>query len=78
MIYLLIVNGLSISLSVFLTNIFSNSIISILCAILIGATIGVMINYFILTRFKLFKDINISLIQKNNEDELKEFQTIMK
>jgi len=78
LIYLLIVNGLSISLSVFLTYIFSNSIISILCAILIGATIGVIINYFILTRFKLFKDINISLIQKNNEDELKEFQTIMK
>ena len=78
LIYLLIVNGLIISLSVFLTYIFSNSIISILCAISIGATIGVMINYFIFTRFKLFNDINISLIQQNIEDELKEFQTVMK
>ena len=78
LISLLIVNGFSISLSVFLTYIFSNSIISILCAISIGATIGVMINYFIFTRFKLFNDINISLIQQNIEDELKEFQTVMK
>ena len=78
LIYLLIVNGLSISLSVFLTYIFSNSIVSFLCAILIGVTIVVMINYFILTRFKLFNDINISLIHQNIEDELKEFQTVMK
>jgi hypothetical protein len=75
---ILIANGFSVLISIFLTYIFSNSIITTLCAISIGVTIGIMINYFILTRYNLIKTKNIGFIQKNIENEIEEFQTIMK
>ena len=59
LIIVLIINGFSILISVFLTYIFSSSLVTILCGISIGITIGVMINYFILTKYNLIKKINI-------------------
>ena len=66
----LIVTGLSIFLSGILMFIFSDSIITVVCSLIIGITIGVLINYFTLSYFKIFKTIAIETVQKESLDDL--------
>jgi len=78
LIIILILNGLIIISSLLITYLLIDSIISTFFGLTISVTIGVMANYFIITRYKLIKNISIDLIQENIDDEVEEFQTIMK
>ena len=78
LIIILILNGLIIISSLFITYLLIDSIISTFFGLTIAVTIGVMANYFIITRYKLIKNISIDLIQENIDDEVEEFQNIMK
>jgi len=55
LILILIVVGISIILSGCLAYVFSASLFTVLFALIIGVTIGVLINYFILTSFKVYR-----------------------
>ena len=72
---MLIVVGASIILSGCLSYIFSDSIFTALCGLVIGSTIGVLANYFILTSYKIVKKINIEL---SSEEGIEDIQTVMK
>lgn len=72
---MLVVMGFSIILSGCLSYIFSDSIYTVLCSLVFGATLGVMINYLILVSNKIVKKINIELY---DEDDTEELQTVMR
>jgi hypothetical protein len=78
MIYILTINGLLIIISFILMYLLSNSIISLICFIVSVVTLGIMINYFILTRSKLLLNKNIDITNNEFIDEIEEYQTIMK
>ncbi len=59
-------------------NFLSTTIISLLCTIILVVTLGIMINYFILTRSKLLLNKNIEIMNDEFIDEIEEYQTIMK
>jgi len=73
---MLITMGFSIVLSGYLAYIFSDSIYTIFCSLVIGATLGVLANYFILISNKIVEKIDIELCDEDDTDE--ELQTIMK
>jgi membrane protein DedA with SNARE-associated domain len=73
---MLVVMAFSIVLSGYLSYIFSDSIYTVLCSLIIGATIGVLINYFILVSNKIVEKINIELYDEDDMEE--ELQTVMK
>jgi hypothetical protein len=77
-IFLLIINGILILISFLLINFLSTTFISLFCSIIIFVTLGIMINYFILTRSKLLVNKNINIINNEFIDEIEEYQTIMK
>lgn len=77
-IYLLTLNGILIVISFLLIYFLSTTIISLFCSIIIFVTLGIMINYFILTRSKLLLNKNIDIINDEFIDEIEEYQTIMK
>jgi len=77
-IFLLALNGIIIILSFILMFILSYSIMSSICSIIIFVTLGIIINYFILTRSKLLINKKINLINGDFIDEIEEYQTIMK
>jgi hypothetical protein len=72
---ILIIIGISIIISGCLAYIFSDSIITILCSLIIGTTIGILSNYFILSTNKIVKIINIETLE--NQD-LENSYTMMK
>jgi len=72
---MLIVVGISIIISGCLAYIFSDSIITILCSLIIGTTIGILFNYFILSSNKIVKQINIETLEKQDTEDA---YTIMK
>ena len=76
-IYFLILNGVIIISSFIFNLILSLSIISYIFSILFFVTIGIITNYFILTKLKIFKEKKI-LINNEMNAEIEEFQTIMK
>ena len=55
LILILTVVGISIILSGCLAYVFSASLFTVLFALIIGVTIGVLMNYFILTSFKVYR-----------------------
>jgi len=63
-------------LSGYLAYIFSDSIYTIFCSLVIGATLWVLANYFILISNKIVEKIDIELCDEDDTDE--ELQTIMK
>ena len=71
-----IVFGISIILSGFLSYIFSHSIITIIFGMIIGITIGVMCNYYIISSKKLIKEVKYEI--ENDEDENEKVHTTMK
>jgi hypothetical protein len=70
----LVITALSFILAGCLAYYFSNSIYSVFWSLLFGVTLGVMINYFILTSFKIIKKIDIEVDSEYEEEPL----TIMK
>jgi len=72
---MLIVTGISILLSGCLAYIFSDSLFTIFCGLVIGVTIGVLINYFLVTSRKIVKQISVKL-SKNEDTE--DIHTVMK
>ena len=72
---MLFVIGLSIILTGFLAYIFSNSIFTLLCSLIIGTTVGFIINYFIITSDNLVKKVSIELSKE--EDETETYSTVM-
>jgi len=75
LILILIVVGVSIILSGCLAYIFSASLFTVLFALIIGVTIGVLMNYFILTSYKIIKKVNIDLSIK---EDVENINTVMK
>jgi len=75
LILILIVVGVSIILSGCLAYIFSASLFTVLFALIIGVTIGVLMNYFILTSYKIIKKVNIDLSIKEDAENI---NTVMK
>ena len=73
---MLIVMGFSIILAGYLSYIFSDSIYTVLCSLIIGVTLGILVNYFILVSNKIVEKINIELC--DDEDDMEEIQTVMK
>jgi len=73
---MLIVMGFSIILAGYLSYIFSDSIYTVLCSLIIGVTLGVLVNYFILVSNKIVEKINIELYDEDDMEE--ELQTVMK
>ena len=73
---IMIVTGCSFILSGLLAYIFSHSIITIVCSLIIGATIGIMINYYVLSSSQIIKNIDIEIPIKS--DEIEENKTTMK
>ena len=76
-IYCLILNGIIIISSFIFNLILSLSIISYIFSILFFVTIGIITNYFILTKLKIFKEKKLLINNEMNSD-IEEFQTIMK
>ena len=74
-ILILTVVGISIILSGCLAYVFSASLFTVIFALIIGVTIGVLMNYFILTSFKIFKMVKIELSSKEDAENI---QTVMK
>lgn len=70
-----IVTGLSLILAGCLAYIFSDSLVTILCGIIIGVTVGILINYFIIVSYNIVEKIDIKL---SSRDESEEVYTIMK
>jgi membrane protein DedA with SNARE-associated domain len=72
---MLIVMGFSIILSGYLSYVFSDSIYTVLCSLVFGATLGVLINYLILISNKIVEKVNIELY---DEEDMEEIQTVMR
>ena len=64
----LLVFGLSIIFGGCLAFIYSDSLFTIFCSLVIGVTIGILINYFLLSSKKLVKKINVELTSEDNQD----------
>lgn len=64
----LIVAGISGILAGCLAYIFSDSLFTVFCGLIIGVTIGVLLNYFILTSYKIIKKIDIELEHEDEEE----------
>jgi uncharacterized membrane-anchored protein YitT (DUF2179 family) len=77
-IYLLILNGVLILISFLFIYFLSTTLISLICSIIISITFGILINYFILTRSKLLLNNNIEIMNNEINQEIEEYQTIMK
>jgi uncharacterized membrane-anchored protein YitT (DUF2179 family) len=77
-IYLLTLNGILILISFLLIYFLSTTIISLFCSIIISITLGILINYFILTKSKLLLNNDIEIMNNELTEEIEEYQTIMK
>jgi len=73
---IMIVTGCSFILSGLLAYIFSHSIITIVCSLIIGTTIGIMINYYVLSSSQIIKNIYLEIPIKTDKRE--ETKTTMK
>ena len=78
MIYFLFLNGLIIISSSLFIYLFSNSLISFICSVIISVTIGFLINYFIFSKINIILKINIDDLYYNSHNENEKYQTIMK
>lgn len=72
---ILVIAGLSVMLSGCLMYIFSSSLISAFCGLVIGVTIGVLINYFLIISQRLITKIDVELAHKERDEDLR---TVMK
>ncbi len=77
-IYLLTLNGIIIIISFIMMYFLSFSIIPTLCSVIIFITVGIIINYFILTRSKILLNENINILDKDFIDQIEDYQTTMK
>ncbi len=70
------VTGFSIIVAGCLAYLFSDALVTVFCALVIGATLGVLINYFLIVSGKIVKAISVELTKTKEPAE--ELQTIMK
>jgi uncharacterized membrane-anchored protein YitT (DUF2179 family) len=77
-IYILTLNGILILISSLLVYFLSTTIISLFCSIIISITLGILINYFVLTKSKLLLGKDVEMINNELIEEIEEYQTIMK
>ena len=70
----LAVSGLSIIFGGCLAYIFSDSLFTIFCSLVIGVTIGILLNYFVLISYKVVKNVDIEFEREDEEEPT----TIMK
>lgn len=70
-----VVTGISMILAGCLAYIFSDSLFTLVCGIIIGVTIGVLINYFLVISYSPIRKIDIKLSAR---DDIEEVYTIMK
>jgi len=63
-----IITGLSIILAGCLAYMFSDSLVTIFFSLVIGITIGILINYFIIISTKFVKKIDIELSCEEEDD----------
>jgi hypothetical protein len=70
----LIVSGLSILFGGCLAFVFSDSLFTVFCSLIIGVTIGILVNYLILISHRIVKKVDIQF-ESEGEEEL---TTIMK
>lgn len=66
----LVITGISMLLSGCLVYLFSESFLTVICSLLIGSTVGVMANYFLLSRAKLVEEITIKTYPREAEEDL--------
>ncbi len=71
-----IVTGISIVLAGCLAYLFSDALFTVFCSLVIGATIGIMINYFLIVSGSVVKNISVELTKTQEPTE--GLQTIMK
>ena len=64
----LIVAGISGILAGCLAYVFSDSLFTVFCGLIIGITIGILLNYFVLTSYKIIKKIDIKLEHEDEEE----------
>lgn len=70
----LIVSGLSVLFGGCLAFVFSDSVFTVFCSLIIGVTIGILFNYLILISNRIIKKIDIEF-ESETEEEL---TTVMK
>ncbi len=70
-----IITGLSVILAGCLAYMFSDSLVTIFFSLVIGITIGILIDYFIIISNKFVKKINVELSCEEEEDDI---HTMMK
>ena len=70
----LIVSGVSFLLGGCLAFVFSDSLFTVFCSLIIGVTSGILLNYLILTSRRIVKKIDIELDSEAEE----ELTTVMK
>jgi hypothetical protein len=71
----LVTVGISVLLAGSLAYLFSDSFITVLCGLVIGVTLGVLINYFILISGNIIKNVQIEVSDEKDQEELR---TVMK
>jgi hypothetical protein len=77
LIYILSINGFFVIIAINFMIFWNFSYISFICSIIIFVTLSILINYFIITKLNLLNK-NFLLIAKEFNDEIEEYQTIMK
>ena len=78
MIYFLFLNGIIIISSSLFIYLFSSSIISFICSVIISVTIGFLFNYFIVSKINIIRKKQTDILYNNNFNENEKYQTIMK
>ncbi|MEF8847608.1 MAG: hypothetical protein V5A68_00540 [Candidatus Thermoplasmatota archaeon] len=73
---ILLATGFSLLISAELAFIFSHSIITMTLGIIIGLTIAIMSNYFLITYSKLFKKIKLEFLVEEDKEE--QYHSVMK
>ena len=71
----LIVAAFSAILAGCLAYIYSDSVYTLFWSLVFGITLGVLINYFILTSYKIIKKIDIELESEDEEEPLTVMRT---
>jgi hypothetical protein len=65
----LVIIGLSMLLSGCLVYLFSGSLLTVMCSLVIGITLGVLANYFLLSNAKLVKGMTIKTLPAEAEED---------
>lgn len=76
--FILLVSAATVFVSTELSYFFSHSFFTLSCWLVMCVTTGVLINYFVLMSYNVFRKINIEISTRKKEEQDEEFQTVMK